>query len=87
MIEDILIPLFAIFVIFIGCPGMIMWFSERRRRDRMKINADTGQADQQLVAIAHKMERRVQALESILDSEVPGWRKDMASHQQENHYG
>ena len=62
-----------------------MWFAERRRRERMQIDSTTGKADQQLVALAHKLERRVQALESILDSELPGWRRDMPASSQEKY--
>jgi phage shock protein B len=64
----------AIVCLFVILPGMVLWFADRRRRDRLADPAASpGSAD--LVRLAERMEQRIEALEKILDSESPGWRK------------
>lgn len=74
--EEAVVGMFAIFTIFIAFPGMILYFlSKRREHESRETGNPAMNAD--LQRIAEKLERRVQSLETILDSEVPGWRKHM----------
>lgn len=74
--EEVLIPIFAIFAIFIACPGMILYYLLKRREQAGDAKPDPKMANDML-RIAEKLEARVQSLETILDSEVPGWRKNL----------
>lgn len=69
-----LVPLVAIISIFVVLPGMAMYFAERKRRWRHE-QPDSAPANAELTALAERMERRIEALEQILDVESPGWRK------------
>lgn len=74
--EDAVVGMFAIFTIFIALPGMIMYFlSKRREQAASSVASPAMNGD--LLKIAEKLERRVQSLETILDAEVPGWRKNL----------
>lgn len=75
----LLIPLFAILSIFVILPGMTMFFADRKRRWH-QANASASTDHSQLAALAERMERRIDALEQILDSEAPGWRKRHHEH-------
>jgi phage shock protein B len=65
----------AIVCLFVILPGMILWFADRRRRDRLADPAASPAANADLVRQAERMEQRIDALEKILDAESPGWRK------------
>ncbi|HKY91004.1 MAG TPA: envelope stress response membrane protein PspB [Nevskiaceae bacterium] len=69
---EALVGLSAIICIFVVLPGMVLWFADRRRRDRV---AESPVANNELVRQAERMEQRIEALEKILDAESPGWRK------------
>lgn len=69
-----LIPLAAIICIFVILPGMGMWFADRARRHREQRTEQDRGADVGLMQLADRMEKRIEALEKILDSEAPGWR-------------
>ncbi|MES0874266.1 envelope stress response membrane protein PspB [Sinimarinibacterium thermocellulolyticum] len=75
-----LIPLVAIICIFVILPGMAMYFADRRRRWQADDAARAGTSTAELLALAEKMERRIDALEQILDAESPGWRKKYHEH-------
>jgi phage shock protein B len=74
-----MIPLVAILSIFVILPGMAMFFADRRRRWRHE-NQTQSTNSAQLTALAERMERRIDALEQILDTESPGWRKKYHEH-------
>lgn len=65
----------AIVCLFVILPGMILWFADRRRRDRIANSAHSPAASADLAKLAERMEQRIEALEKILDAESPGWRK------------
>lgn len=71
---EILIPIVAIFCIFVACPWIILHYSTRRReaqglsREDEKMLADLWQ-------LANRMERRVESLETILDARTRDWRE------------
>jgi phage shock protein B len=72
-VED-LVPLFAIVCLFVILPGMGLWFADRQRRWKAQQSEVTQVADADLLRLADRLERRVEALEKILDSEAPNWR-------------
>lgn len=74
-----LIPLVAIISIFVVLPGMAMYFADRKRRWQHE-QAGTSTGHSELSALAERMERRIDALEQILDAESPGWRKKYHEH-------
>ena len=60
-------------------PVLIVWIalhyrSKRRQEDSADRSSRLG-SQVEFEQMAEKMERRVQALETILDAEVPDWRK------------
>lgn len=69
-----LIPLVAIVCIFVVLPGMAMLFADRARRRRDERSHSELGASADLVRLAERMEKRIEALEKILDAEAPGWR-------------
>lgn len=68
-----LTALVAILSIFVFLPWLVLHHLFKRRE------ASAPAADplmtSRLQAVADRLEKRVQALETILDAEVPGWRR------------
>lgn len=71
--ED-LIPLVAIVCIFVVLPALIMQFIAKMRETRSRESDADRSASADLARTAERMERRIDALERILDTEAPGWR-------------
>ncbi|SFF33333.1 phage shock protein B [Fontimonas thermophila] len=73
-----LVPLVAIICIFVIMPGMVMYFIYAavidRRRHQRDAQTASASAHAELIALAERMEQRIEALEQILDAESPGWR-------------
>lgn len=59
---------------------MILHFKERKRMHEANTTQAVGKNDRELLAIADRMEKRIEALEQILDAESPGWRKKYHEH-------
>ncbi|MEQ1439945.1 envelope stress response membrane protein PspB [Fontimonas sp. SYSU GA230001] len=74
-------PLLAIFMVF-GTPVAIIWLilRHRERRHGLQQAEGLGASGAQLMALADRMEKRIDALEQILDTESPGWRKKYHEH-------
>lgn len=73
--EDI-VPLVAVvspFAFALGIVWMILHYRDRRKQRETQLPQGTDHA--RLEVLAEKMERRIEALEQILDAEAPGWRK------------
>jgi phage shock protein B len=68
--------MFAIFAIFIALPWMVLHFLSRRSQAAVQAAGDPSM-NATLIGIAEKIERRLDAIETILDHEVPGWRRDV----------
>ncbi len=68
----LLIPLFAIISLFVVLPALILRHFERKRAHEVLIK---GGVSAEVMDIAERMERRIDALERILDVEAPGWRE------------
>lgn len=72
--DEAFIGIFAIFAIFIALPWMVLSFLSRHRANAAKAAGDPGM-NARLVDIAERLERRIDAIESLLDHEVPGWKR------------
>jgi phage shock protein B len=73
---EALIPLLAILSVFVFFPWIVLNYLSKRR-ESAAAQAGDPLMNTKLQAIAGRLEKRVQALETILDAEVPGWRKHM----------
>ena len=73
---EALIPLVAVISIFIVLPGMFLHYAAKKREHTATTAGDPAM-NANLQHLAEKLEKRVQSLETILDAEVPGWRKHM----------
>jgi len=71
---EALIPLFAIFAIFIAFPWIILNFLSRKRDAAIQAAGDPT-LNATLTGLADKLERRIEAIEGLLDQETPGWRR------------
>lgn len=71
---EILVPLFAIFALFMALPYMVLTFISKKRETDARMAGDPAM-NSKLIAVAERLERRLDAIESLLDHEVPGWRK------------
>lgn len=69
-----IVAIFAIFSVFIAFPGMILYFISRTRESRAKAVGDPA-VNADLSNIADRLEQRLDSIETLLDHEVPGWRK------------
>jgi phage shock protein B len=69
-----LAPVIAIVSIFIVLPGMVLHYLTKNKDIAAKAAGDP-RMNAKLVEIAERLERRLDAIESLLDHEVPGWKK------------
>lgn len=72
--QEVFIPIIAILCIFVILPGMVMYFLSRNRETAAKTAGDPAM-NAKLLDIAERLERRLDAIEGLLDHEVPGWKK------------
>ena len=70
---DALVPLFAIFAIFIAPLWLILHYSAKRKQAQGLSREDEKMLSE-LWQLANRMESRVNTLETILDTQAPGWR-------------
>lgn len=70
--EELLIPIVAIVSIFVILPALIMRNGERKRAMELQHKSAVGS---EVIQLAERMEKRIDALERILDVEAPGWRE------------
>lgn len=70
---DDLTGIFVIFCIFVAPLWLIMHYTTRRRQAQNLTREDEKMLSD-LWQIANRMEGRVKALESILDTQTPNWR-------------
>lgn len=75
--EDIvaLVAVVAPFAFVIALVGMILHYKDRKRMQEAAPTEAANAANADLVRVADCMEKRIEALEQILDAEAPGWRK------------
>lgn len=72
---ELAVALFSIFAIFIALPWMVLSYLSRKREVTVQAAGDPT-LNATLTEVADKLEKRLDALESLLDQEVPGWRRD-----------
>jgi len=65
--------IFAVFCIFVAPLWLIMHYTTQRRNAQSLTREDEKMLSD-LWQIANRMESRVKALETILDTQVPNWR-------------
>jgi phage shock protein B len=75
-IDPILIPILAILCVFVITPWMAFRHEERKRELRARESMSAEDAEQFHRTVA-RLEARMKVLESILDDEVPGWRRKL----------
>ena len=73
-VAEAFIPIVAIIAIFVVLPGMVMHFLAKNRASAAKAAGDPAM-NAQLIEIAERLERRLDAIEGLLDHEVPGWKR------------
>jgi phage shock protein B len=62
-------------IIFVACPAVFLHYQTELRKTK-SISADDERLVDDLWKTAQRLERRVDALETILDKEAPDWRRD-----------
>ncbi len=62
-------------IIFVGMPAVFLHYQTELRKTK-SISTDDERLVDDLWKTAQKLERRVDALETILDKEAPDWRRD-----------
>ncbi len=62
-------------IIFVACPAVFLHYQTELRKTK-SISADDERLVDDLWRTAQRLERRVEALETILDKEAPDWRDD-----------
>lgn len=72
--EETLVPIVAMLSIFVAPLWLILHYRDRRRLHEIELQKKNVNNDE-LNAVAERMEKRIEALEDILDTEAPGWRK------------
>ena len=69
----------APFLFVITIVWLALHYRQQRRMARTVEAADSA-SHAELAVLAERMERRIEALEQILDAEAPGWRKRHHEH-------
>jgi len=62
-------------IIFVACPAVFFHYRMELRKTKT-ISTDDERLVDDLWKTAQRLERRVEALETILDKEAPDWRRD-----------
>jgi phage shock protein B len=72
--SDEIIPIVVVAILFIGLPWLILHYVTQWRKVG-QLTPDDEHMIEDVWKSAKRMERRIDALEAILDVEAPGWRK------------
>lgn len=72
---ETVIAMFSVFAIFIALPWIVLNFLSGKRDASVQAAGDPA-LNAALTSIADKLEKRLDAIESLLEHEVPGWRPD-----------
>jgi len=73
---DLIFAPIIVFLVIVAPIWIIVHYRTMRRRDELEIKRKQSVDSEELQELADRLERRVEALETILDDEVPGWRKN-----------
>lgn len=69
------LALAIIVIIFVACPAVFLHYQSELRKTK-SISTDDERLVDDLWKTAQRLERRVEALETILDKEAPDWRRE-----------
>ena len=73
--SDGMVAIAIVGMLFIGFPATILYYVTEWRKSKT-LSADDERLVDDLWQTAQRLERRVEALETILDKEAPTWRED-----------
>ena len=73
--EEFLAPVAIVAIIFVAFPAVLLHYQAELRKTK-SISTDDERLMDDLWKTAQRLERRVEALETILDKEAPDWRRD-----------
>ncbi|MEM9169246.1 MAG: envelope stress response membrane protein PspB [Pseudomonadota bacterium] len=73
--EDIFLPIAIVGILFIGAPAVVFHYLTEWRKTK-SMSTDDERLIDDLWRTAQRLERRVEALETILDREAPDWREE-----------
>ncbi|MEO1135945.1 MAG: envelope stress response membrane protein PspB [Pseudomonadota bacterium] len=73
--EDGFMAIAIVAIIFVACPAVFLHYQAELRKTK-SISADDERLVDDLWKTAQRLERRVDALETILDKEAPDWRRE-----------
>ncbi|MEL6663976.1 MAG: envelope stress response membrane protein PspB [Pseudomonadota bacterium] len=71
MFEDVLLPIIIVAILFVGLPGIILHYITEWRKLK-SLQPDDERMLEDLWRSAKRMERRIEALETLVDSEHAG---------------
>lgn len=72
---EYLVPVAIVAIIFVGMPAVFLHYQTELRKTK-SISTDDERLMDDLWKTAQRLERRVEALETILDKEAPDWRRE-----------
>ena len=73
--EDMYWVVAIVAIIFVVCPAVLLHYQTELRKTK-SISTDDERLVDDLWKTAQRLERRVEALETILDKEAPDWRQE-----------
>jgi phage shock protein B len=81
--SDVVIAFFVPTIVFlvIVAPLWILMHYRSKQRARSELSAEERQLLELLTVRAERMGERIETLESILDSETPGWRARLSAQE------
>lgn len=71
---EFIVGMLAVLTLFIGLPWLVLHYITQWRKAGT-LSPDDEHMLEDVWRAAKAMERRIEALEAILDAEAPGWRK------------
>lgn len=71
---EVLVGILAVLVLFIGLPWLVLHYITQWRKTG-SLTPDDEHMLEDVWRSARRMERRIEALEAILDAEAPDWRR------------
>lgn len=73
--DEFLVPVAIVAILFVAFPAVLLHYQTELRKTK-SISTDDERLMDDLWKTAQRLERRVEALETILDKEAPDWRRD-----------
>lgn len=74
MLEDVLLPVVIVGMLFIGLPWLIFHYVTRWKT-AATLTGDDERLLEDLYALGRRLDDRVTTIERIMDAENPGWRQ------------